>query len=84
MSNKSVKIAAALFMVFAMPAASFARGGGGAMGHFGAAQPNAAARQPNGAALSALDPGLNPSQNMPGVATIPPPRISVPVVPQFK
>lgn len=84
MSNTPVKVAIALFMVLAVPAASFARGGGGggmrgsvATGHFGAGGFN-------GAALGAMDPGLNPSQNLPKMASIPPPRISVPVVPQFK
>jgi hypothetical protein len=83
MSNTSVKIALALFMVLAMPAASFARGGGvpggasAATGHF-------AAGRLNGSAMVGLDPGLNPSQNMPKAAPIPPPRITVPTVPQFK
>jgi hypothetical protein len=83
MSNTSVKVATALFVVLAMPGASFARGDGGqgggsvATGHFGAGGPN-------GSALGALDPGLNPSQSMPRVAAIPPPRISVPKIPQFK
>jgi hypothetical protein len=83
MSYTSVKVAIALFMVLAMPAASLARGVGGqgggsvATGHFGAGRLN-------GAAMGALDPGLNPSQNMPKVAAIPPPRISVPTIPQFK
>jgi hypothetical protein len=83
MSNTPVKVAIAMFMVLAAPAASFARGGVGqsggsvATGHFGAGRLN-------GAALSAMDPGLNPSQNLPKMASIPPPRISVPVVPQFK
>jgi hypothetical protein len=90
MSNTSVKVAIALSMVLAMPAASFARGGGAfgggsvATGHFGAGRPNAGAGRLNGAALGALDPGLNPSQNLPKAASIPPPRISVPTVPQFK
>jgi len=48
-----------------------------ATGHF-------AAGRLNGSAMVGLDPGLNPSQNMPKAATIPPPRISVPTVPQFK
>jgi hypothetical protein len=47
MSNTSVKVAIALFMVLATPAASFARGGGGGsagMGHsggVGGVRPNA-------------------------------------------
>jgi len=48
-----------------------------ATGHF-------AAGRLNGSAMVGLDPGLNPSQNMPKAATIPPPRISVPTVPQFQ
>jgi hypothetical protein len=83
MSNTPVKVAVALFMVLAMPAASFARGGGApgvgsvATGHFGASRLN-------GVAMGTLDPGLNPSQSLPKTASIPPPRISVPTVPQFK
>jgi hypothetical protein len=34
--------------------------------------------------MGTLDPGLSPSQNMPKVGAIPPPRISVPTIPQFK
>jgi hypothetical protein len=87
MSNKSVKVAIALFMVLATPAASFARGGGGGRGggsvataHFGAGRPNAAAI---GVASSMLvDPSGIGNANK--VAAIPPPRISVPTVPQFK
>jgi hypothetical protein len=86
MSNTSVKVAIALFMVLATPAASFARGGGGGsagMGHsggVGGARPNAGLI---GAAQSQL---TNPSGmgNASRVAPIPPPRITVPTVPQFK
>jgi hypothetical protein len=86
MSNTSVKVAVALLMVLATPAASFARGGGGhgggsaAMGHLGAGRPNAAL-------LGALDSmPVNPSGigNASKVVPIPPPRISVPTIPQFK
>jgi hypothetical protein len=83
MSNTSVKVAIALFMVLAMPAASFARGGAGPGGASVATGQLGAGRL-NGAAMGALDPGLNPSQSMPKVASIPPPRISVPTIPQFK
>jgi hypothetical protein len=88
MSNTAVKIASVCFVVLALPTASFARGGGGgargggsaAMGHLGGGRPNAAAI---GAAQSQMtDPsGIG---NASRVAPIPPPRISVPTVPQFK
>jgi hypothetical protein len=85
MSNTSVKVAIALFMVLATPAASFARGGGGGsagMGHsggVGGVRPNAGLI---GAAQSQV---TNPSgmRNV-GVAPIAPPRITVPTVPKFK
>jgi hypothetical protein len=86
MSNTSVKVAIALFMVLAIPAASFARGGGGrgagsaATGHLGGVRANAAT-------LGALDSmSVDPSGigNASKVAPIPPPRISVPTIPQFK
>ena len=84
MSNTSVKVAIALFMVLATPAASFTRGGGSAgMGHsggVGGVRPNAGLI---GAAQSQV---TSPSGmgNASRVAPIPPPRISVPTVPQFK
>jgi hypothetical protein len=81
MSNTSVKVTLALFVVLAMPAASFARGvGPGAMGHLGAGRANAAEL----GALSSMS--LDPSGvgNASRIAPIPPPRISVPVIPQFK
>ena len=78
MSNTSTKIAAALFMILAVPAAAFARGGG--MASTG----RVAARA---AAINAADSTLitNPS-GMPSarVSPIAPPRISVPPIPQFK
>ena len=90
MSNTTTKFAIALFLVLATSAASFARGGGGsaAMGHSGsAAVGTVGAARPNAATLGAM-------QNMPTdpsgignaskVAPIPPPRITVPTVPQFK
>ena len=86
MSNASVKVAIALFMVLATPAASFARGGGGrgggssAMGNLGGSRPNAGAQI--GTQQMLTDPsGIG---NASKVAPIPPPRISVPTVPQFK
>ena len=85
MSNTSVKVAIALFMVLATPAASFARGGGGRGGGaagMGGSRPNAALGAQIGAAIMLA----NPSRvgNAPGVAAPPPPRISVPAIPQFK
>jgi hypothetical protein len=81
MSNRSVKLAMALFMVLATSAPSFARGAGSAAtGHLGGARPNAAVI---GAANGAM---VDPSGvgNASKVAPIPPPRISVPTIPQFK
>ena len=80
MSNTPVKVAIALVMVLATPAASFARGGGAAMGFSGGVRPNAGLI---GAAQSQLtDPsGIGNAQK---VAPLPPPHISVPTVPQFK
>ena len=85
MSNASVKVAIALFMVLATPAASFARGGGGGSagmgqsGGVGGVRPNAGLI---GAAQSQV---ANPSgMGNVGVAPIAPPRITVPTVPQFK
>ena len=87
MSNTSVKVkvAIALFMVLATPAASFARGGGGLGGGaagMGGSRPNAAL----GSQIGAASMLANPSRvgNAPGVAAPPPPRISVPAIPQFK
>jgi hypothetical protein len=80
MSNTSVKVAIALFLVLATPAASFARGGGGAA--MGGSRPNAALGAQIGAAGMLADPsGVG---NASRVAAPPPPRISVPAIPQFK
>ena len=85
MSNTSVKVAIALFMVLATPAASFARGGGGRGGGaaaMGGSRPNAALGAQIGAAGMLADPsGVG---NASKVAAPPPPRISVPAIPQFK
>ena len=81
MSNTSVKVAIALFMVLATPAASFARGGGSsAMGNLGGSRPNA------GAEIGTQQMLTDPSGvgNASRVAPIAPPRISVPTIPQFK
>jgi hypothetical protein len=90
MSNTSVKVAIALFLVLVSPAASFARGGGGVqgggtvgMGPSG----GAAGARPNPATLGAMqNMQVDPSGigNASKVAPIPPPRITVPTVPQFK
>jgi hypothetical protein len=88
MSNTSVKVAIALFMVLAIPAASFARGGGGgARGGGSAATGNLGGGRPNAGALnSALSNPADPSGvgNAARVAAPPPPRISAPTIPQFK
>jgi len=87
MSNTTTKFAIALFMVLATPAASFARGGG-ALGGGSAATGNPGGGRPNAGALnSALsNMSVDPSGvgNAAKVAAPPPPRISVPTIPQFK
>jgi hypothetical protein len=87
MSNTSVKVAIALFMVLAIPAASFARGGGGgAPGGGSAATGNLAGGRANAGALNSALSNTDPSGvgNAGRVAAPPPPRISAPTVPQFK
>jgi hypothetical protein len=87
MSNTSVKVAIALLMVLAIPAASFARGGGArgggsaAMGNLGGGRANAGAL--NGA-LGSMSVDPSGVGNAARVAAPPPPRISVPTIPQFK
>jgi hypothetical protein len=84
MSNTSLKIAFVLFAVLAVPATSFARGGGSVgMGHSG----GMAAARSNAARINAFGSmSVDPSgiANSSRVAPIPPPRITVPTVPQFK
>jgi hypothetical protein len=87
MSNTSVKVkvAIALSLVLATPAASFARGAGGPGGGvaaMGGSRPNAAL----GAQIGSATMLANPSRRLalPTVAAPPPPRISVPAIPQFK
>ena len=87
MSNTSVKakVAIALFLVLATPAASFARGGGGRGGGtvgMGGSRPNAGLGAQIGAA--GMLANSNRVGNAPTVAAPPPPRISVPAIPQFK
>ena len=86
MSNTSVKVkvAIALFMVLATPAASFARGGvglGGGAAGMGGSRPNAAL----GAQIGTASILANPSSRLapPTVAAPPPPRISVPAISQL-
>jgi hypothetical protein len=87
MSNTSVKVAIALFMVLAIPAATFARGGGArgggsaATGNLGGGRPNAGALN---SALSNMPVDPSGVGNAARVAAPPPPRISVPTIPQFK
>ena len=87
MSNTSVKVAIALFMVLAIPSVSLARGGG-ARGGGSAATGNLGGGRPNAGALnSALSNApVDPSGvgNAARVAAPPPPRISAPTIPQFK
>jgi hypothetical protein len=82
MSNTSVKVAFLFFVVLALPTASFARAAGQeeATGHLGGGRPNAAA-------ISAADSVLvDPSGigNGSKVAMIPPSRMRVATIPQFK
>jgi hypothetical protein len=78
MSNNSLKIAAALFMILAVPGAAFAHGGGFApTGQMGA---RAAAIRAANSMLT--DPSGMGNANK--VTAIPPPRISVPPIPKFK
>jgi hypothetical protein len=82
MSSNSIKIATALFVVLAVPGAAFARGGGPApMGH-PTGQVNARAGAIAAANSMLTDPSGIGNANR--VGAIPPPRISVPTVPQFK
>jgi hypothetical protein len=86
MSNTSVKVALVFLAVLASPTASFARGGGGggggsaAMGNLGGFRPNPGVIA--GAQSQVTDPSGIGNANR--VAPIPPPRMSVPTIPQFK
>jgi hypothetical protein len=89
MSSTSVKVAIALFMVLATPAASIARVGAAGMGHSGGvgATGEIGGARPNAATLGALENmSVDPSGvgNAARVAAPPPPRITVPAIPQFK
>ena len=89
MSNTSVKVALVFLVALASPTASFARGGGGGGGRGGgsAAMGHSAGVRPNAGLIGAAQSqGTDPSGigNANRVAPIPPPRISVPTIPQFK
>jgi hypothetical protein len=86
MSNTSVKIALVFLVVLASPTASFARGGGGRGGGSAAMGRSAGVRPNAGAQIGTQQMLTDPSGigNASKVAPIPPPRISVPTVPQFK
>lgn len=81
MSNTSVRVAFAFIVVMTTAAASFARATGVAeTAHFGGNRPQAGAYSAFNNML--VDPsGIG---NASKVAPIPPPRITVPVIPQFK
>src|SRR4030088_2141995 len=88
MSNTSVKVALVFLVVLASPTASFARGGGGGGGRGGGAagmggsRPNAALGSQIGTASMLANPSSRTA--LPTVAAPPPPRISVPAIPQVK
>jgi hypothetical protein len=85
MSNTSVKVALVFLVVLASPTASFARGGGGGRGGGSAAMGGGFRPNPGviaGAQSQVTDPSGVGNANR--VAPMPPPRISVPTIPQFK
>jgi hypothetical protein len=83
MSNRVKTIAVALLMVLAAPAASFARAAGEAgMGNVPISGIPAGPANVGGMNNVTVDPSGIGNANK--VAPIPPPRITVPVVPRFK
>lgn len=83
MSKTSTKIILALLAVLAVPAASFAR----AAGEAGMGNVPISGIAPGPANIGGMNnAGVDPSgiANSNKVAPIPPPRITVPVVPRFK
>jgi hypothetical protein len=81
-TSVKVKVAMALFMVLATPAASFARGGGGRGGGAAGMGESRAALGPQ---IGAAEQLANPSSRLavPSVVQPPLPHISVPAVPQM-
>jgi hypothetical protein len=83
MSNSAKTIAIALFVILAAPAASFARmAGEPGMGNVPISGIPAGPANVGGMNNASVDPSGIANANK--VAPIPPPRISVPVVPRFK
>jgi hypothetical protein len=83
MSNTSAKIALAFFVFLAAPAASFARMAGEAgMGNVPISGIAAGPANAGGMNNAIVDPSGIANANR--VAPIPPPRITVPVVPRFE
>jgi hypothetical protein len=80
MSNTSIKVAFVLFALLALPATSFARGGGGRGGGTAGMGGSHAAL---GAQIGTASQLANPSSRlaMPSVVAPPLPHISVPAVP---
>jgi hypothetical protein len=83
MSKRAKTVAIALLVILAAPAASFARTAGEAgMGNVPISGIPAGPANVGGMNNASLDPSGIGNANK--VAPIPPPRITVPVVPQFK
>ena len=83
MSNTSVKVALAFLVFLAAPAASYARTAGEAgMGNVPISGIAAGPANAGGMNNAIVDPSGIGNANR--VAPIPPPRITVPVVPRFK
>jgi hypothetical protein len=83
MSNSAKTIALALVVILAAPAASFARAAGEAgMGNVPISGIPSGAANAGGMNNVTVDPSGIGNANK--AATIPPPRITVPVVPRFK
>jgi hypothetical protein len=86
MSNTSMKIAFAVLLVLA-PAASFAQIGGRTPGGAGSGNLPVSGIAPGPANAGGINNvGVDPSGigNASRIAPLPPPRISAPVVPEFK
>ena len=90
MSNTSIKVALVFLVVLALPTGSFARGGGaggGARGGGSATTGLSGGVRPNPGQIGAAQSQVTDPSGMGNasrVAPIPPPRITVPTVPQFK